>query len=180
MEHNVPKSKNNLKTILPKSTGFRAPKNYFSAAEDCFSSFLIENKFPKETGYRLPENYFDTLERGLSHKLTPKKEVPVLSLKRKLLKYIPYAAAASVAFFLTLNYLSPFATNEINFDVLEKKDIENWIIENSNELSKEDFATLLRSEISNENNFALTELRNDEIEEYMIYSEESSFLNENY
>ena len=180
MEHKGTKSNNNLKTVLPKSTGFSAPKNYFSAAEDCFSSFLIENKFPKENGYTIPENYFNALESAVFHKLTPKKEVNVFSLKRKLLKYIPFAAAASLSLFLTLNYLTPFATNEISFDALDKKDIENWIIENSNELSKEDFATLLRNEISNENNFALTELRNEEIEEYMIYSEESSLLNENY
>jgi hypothetical protein len=47
-------------------------------------------------------------------------------------------------------------------------------------LSNQDFATLLNSEISNENDFALTEIQNEEIEEYMISSIELSLLNENY
>ncbi|MFQ3296723.1 MAG: hypothetical protein ACI9JT_001602 [Polaribacter sp.] len=180
MNYNVNKSEEFLKTVLTKSTGFTAPKNYFSDAEDRFSSFLLEDQLPQENGFTFPENYFENLENDILNKISLKKEVRLISLKSKLLKYIPLTAAASVALFLSINYLNPFATKEISFDTLGKTDIENWIIENSNELSSEDFATLLHSKISNENNFALTNIRNDEIEEYIIYSEESGLLNENY
>jgi|TARA_B110000238_G_C16048206_1_gene404887 hypothetical protein len=180
MNYKVNKSEEFLKTVLTKSTGFTAPKNYFSDAEDRFSSFLLEDQLPQENGFTFPENYFEDLENDILNKVSLKKEARVISLKSKLLKYIPLTTAASVALFLSINYLNPFATEEISFDTLGKTDIENWIIENSNELSNEDFATLLQSKISNENNFALTDIRNDEIEEYIIYSEESSVLNENY
>jgi hypothetical protein len=180
MKYKVKKSEEFLKTVLTKSTGFTAPKNYFSDAEDHFLSFLLEDQLPQENGFTYPENYFENLENAVFKKISPKKEVKIISLKSKLLKYIPLTAAASVALFLSINYLNPFTANEISFDTLGKTDIENWIIENSNELSNEDFATLLHREIFNENNFALTDIRNDEIEEYIIYSEESSLLNENY
>ena len=180
MNYKVNKSEEFLKTVLTKSTGFTAPKNYFSDAEDRFSSFLLEDQLPQENGFTFPENYFEDLENDILNKVSLKKEARVISLKSKLLKYIPLTTAASVALFLSINYLNPSATEEISFDTLGKTDIENWIIENSNELSNEDFATLLQSKISNENNFALTDIRNDEIEEYIIYSEESSVLNENY
>ena len=56
----------------------------------------------------------------------------------------------------------------------------NGVIENSNELSNEDFAALLNNEITNENDFALTDLSNGAIEDYIIYSNSTSLLNENY
>ena len=180
MKQETNKSEAFLKSVLQNNTGFSVPKNYFNTAEERFSSFLIDKEFPKESGFSIPENYFKKVEKSILKKVGFREEKKVISLTNKFLKYIPIAAAASIALFLSINYLNPLSTSKINFNTLGETDIENWILENSNELSKEDFATLLRSEISNENNFALTELRNDEIEEYMIYSEENYLLNENY
>jgi hypothetical protein len=180
MEQKTNKSEAFLKSVLPKSTGFSAPKNYFSSAEERFSSFLLEEALPKENGFTIPENYFEEVESSIVKKIGLKKEVKVITLKNTFLKYIPFAAAASIALFLSINYLNPSNAKEINFDTLGYIDIENWIVENSNELSNQDFATLLNSEISNENDFAFTDIQNDEIEEYMIYSEEHSILDENY
>jgi hypothetical protein len=181
MEQKINKSEAFLKLVLPKSTGFSAPKNYFSSAEERFSSFLLEEELPKENGFTIPENYFEEVESSIVKKIGLKKEVKVIPLKDKFLKYIPFAAAAaSIVLFLSIHYLHPSNAKEINFDTLGYIDIENWIVENSNELSNQDFATLLNSEISNENDFALADIQNDEIEEYIIYSEELSVLNENY
>lgn len=180
MKDNLNNSEDFLKSVLHKDTGFSAPKNYFSEAEDSFSSFLSEDKLPKENGFTVPENYFDALENSIIKKVVPQKGVKVISLKSMLLKYIPIAAAASVALFLSLNYLNPWNTEEVSFETLAQSDIENWVIENSNELSDQDFVALLHSAIVNENDFALTDIKNDDIEEYIIYSEDISLLNENY
>jgi hypothetical protein len=181
MKHNLNNSEEFLKSVLQKDTGFSAPKNYFSEAENSFASFLSENKIPKENGFTIPENYFKDIENSIIEKTVPKKAVKIISLKKTLLKYIPIATAASIALFLSMNYLNPSnTTEEVNFENLAESDIENWIIENSNELSDQDFAALLHSTIINENDFALTDIKNDAIEEYMIYSEDTSLLNENY
>lgn len=180
MEQEINKSEAFLKSVLQNSTGFSVPKDYFDTAEDRFSSFLIEKELPEETGFFVPENYFQTVEKSILKKTGFKKEVKVISLKSKFLKHIPVAAVASIALFLSINYFTSSNYSEINFDLLERTDIENWIVENSNELSDKDFITLLHNEISNENDFALTDLQNDAIEEYMINIEESTLLNENY
>lgn len=180
MKQETNKSEAFLKSVLQNSTGFSVPKDYFNTADDRLTSFFIEKELPEKTGFSVPENYFQTVEKSILKKIRFKKEVKVISLKSKFLKYIPAAAVASVALFLSINYFTSSNDSEINFNTIGETDIENWILENSNELSKEDFAALLHSEISNENNFTLTELRNDEIEEYMIYSEENYLLNENY
>ena len=175
MEQEINKSEAFLKSVLQNSTGFSVPKDYFDTAEDRFSSFLIEKELPEETGFFVPENYFQTVEKSILKKTGFKKEVKVISLKSKFLKYIPVAAVASIALFLSINYFTSSNDSEINFDLLERTDIENWIVENSNELSDKDFITLLHNEISNENDFALTDLQNDAIEEYMINIEAVSY-----
>ena len=180
MEQEINKSEAFLKSVLHNSTGFSVPENYFNTAEDRFSSFLKEKELPKESGFSIPENYFKKLEKSILEKTGLKKEAKVISLKSKFLKYTSYAAAASIALFLSINYFTSLNDSEINFDLLERTDIENWIVENSNELSDKDFVAILHSEISNENDFAITDLQSDAIEEYIINIEESSLLNENY
>ena len=180
MKQETNKSEAFLKSVLQNSTGFSVPTDYFNTADDRLSSFLIEKELPEETGFSIPENYFQNVEKSILKKTGFKKEVKIISLKSKFLKYIPLAAAASVALLLSINYFIFPSTSEINFDTLERTDIENWIVENSNELSDKDFVAILHSEISNENDFALTDLQSDAIEEYMINIKESSLLNENY
>ena len=180
MEKNKNHSEKFLKSVLNKDTGFTAPKNYFKDAEDNFSIFLVADTFAKEKGFTTPKNYFEGLEQSIINKIAMKKEVRVLSLRARFLKYLPIAAAAFVALFLSLNYLIPSNTKTTSFDTLAQSDIENWILENSNELSNQDFATLLHHNIVNENDFALTNILNDDIEEYIINSEDTSILNEIY
>jgi hypothetical protein len=180
MKQEINKSEAFLKSVLQNSAGFSVPKDYFKTAEECFLSFLIEKEIPEETGFSVPENYFQNVEKSILKKIGLKKEAKVISLRSKFLKFTPVAAAASILLFLSINYLTSLQVSEINFDILERTDIENWIVENSNELSDKDFVTLLHNEISNENDFAFTDLHNHAIEEYMINLEESSLLYENY
>ena len=114
MEQEINKSEAFLKSVLQNSTGFSVPKDYFDTAEDRFSSFLIEKELPEETGFFVPENYFQTVEKSILKKTGFKKEVKVISLKSKFLKYIPVAAVASVALLLSINYFTSLNTLEIN------------------------------------------------------------------
>jgi hypothetical protein len=180
MQKEINKSEAFLKSVLRNGTGFSVPKKYFNTAEDRFSSFLIEKELPKESGFSIPENYFKKVEKSILEKTGFKKEVKIVFLKSKFLKHTTASAAASIALFLSINYFTSLNDSEINFDLLERTDIENWIVENSNELSDKDFIILLHNEISNENDFALTDLQNDAIEEYMINIEANSLLNDNY
>jgi hypothetical protein len=180
MENTKQNSEKFLKSIRNKETGFTAPKNYFKDAEDSFSTFLIEDKFPKENGLVAPKGYFKDLEQSIINKIALKKEVRVLSLRIRLLQYMPIGTVAVIALLLSLNYLIPSNTESISFDTLAQSDIENWIVENSNELSNQDFATLLPNNIADENDFALTDIKNDEIEEYIFNSQDISILNEIY
>jgi hypothetical protein len=180
MEKNKNHSEKFLKSVLHKDTGFTAPKNYFKDAEDNFSAFLVVDTFPKENGLDAPKDYFENLEQSIINKIAIKKEVRVLSLRKRLLKYIPLGTAAFIALFLSLNYLIPSNSESTSFDTLAQSDIEHWIVENSNELSNQDFAILLHNNIADENDFALTDIKNDEIEEYIINSEDTSILNEIY
>jgi uncharacterized protein (DUF924 family) len=180
MENDRNNNENFVKSELRKDTGFIAPKNYFKDVEDNFSVFLLKDKFPKENSFTTPKDYFEELEQSIVNRITIKKEVKTLSLKMHLLKYIPYATAASVALFLSLNYFISSAAKDASFDTLVQSDIEHWVVENSSELSDQDFATLIYSNLTNENDFALTDIKNDAIEEYIINSEDSSILNEIY
>ncbi len=105
MENSKNDSKKFLKSVRNKDTDFIAPENYFKDAEDHFSQFLIEDMFPKENGLAAPKNYFEDLEQLIINKVVITKEARVLSLRARLLKYIPLATAAFLALFLSLNYL---------------------------------------------------------------------------
>ncbi|GAB7257601.1 hypothetical protein [Polaribacter sp. OB-PA-B3] len=180
MENNIKNSEDFLKSVIKKNTGLSAPKNYFENAEDKFSAFLKEEKFPKENGFSIPNNYFDALEDSILNKVNTPKKGKVISLKDRIIKFIPVAAAACVALFLSINFYNNFKTDEINFDSLAEVDIENWVIENASDISDEDFATLIHNEVNNENDFAFASLNNTDIENYIIDSDNTSLLNENY
>lgn len=179
MENNLKNSEDYLRKILQKDTGFSTPKKYFSKVEETLSSIIFEEKLPKKNGLQTPENYFNNLEDTILDKVITKK-VKVVSLKNRLLKYIPIATAASIALFLSINFINGSNSKSINFDNLAQVDIENWIIDNATELTTEDFETILNTESINEEDFAFTDLKNDAIEDYIIDTDHTFLLNEDY
>ncbi|TMM28849.1 hypothetical protein FDT66_13165 [Polaribacter aestuariivivens] len=179
MENNIKNNEDFLKSITGKNTGFSAPSNYFDTAEDRFSSFIFEESLPKENSFKTPDSYFENLENEIINKAFPTKETKVISLKSRFLKIIPVASAACIALFLGITYFNTINNKaEITFDSIAQLDIENWIIENSNDLTKDDFANVLNSDIVNENDFAFAELKDDAIEDYIITTDNISILNE--
>lgn len=180
MENNIKNSEDYLKTVLKKDTGFSTPENYFSKVEESLTTIIFQEKLPKKSGLQTPENYFDSLENIILDKVIEKKEVKVISLKERFLKYIPIAAAASIALFLSLNFFNSNNSEIINFDNLAQIEIENWIVDNATELTTEDFATILNTEIMSDDDFAFTDLKNDAIEDYIINTDNTFLLNEDY
>ncbi|WP_439128076.1 hypothetical protein [Polaribacter sp.] len=180
MEDNLRNSEEFLKSVVDKTTGFSVPKDYFSNTDDRFSLFLAEEKIPKKTGFKTPTNYFSELEESILKQTVAKKETKIISFKKRFLNTIPYAAAACILLFFSINFFNISNNDELNFDNLVNTDIENWVLENNTEFSNEDFVNILNTEFLDENEFVFTDLNNNEIEEYIINTDNTSILNELY
>ena len=115
-----------------KETGFNTPKDYFNTFEErLFDRMKTETVIPKETGFKTPDSYFDSLEDSLSKELFhTEKTTKIIPLQRKrnYLKYISYAAAACIVFFVAINFID---TNSDQLTIEEVVDSEiNSFIEN--------------------------------------------------
>ncbi|WP_298763617.1 hypothetical protein [uncultured Polaribacter sp.] len=179
MENEIKNSEDYLKSILKKETGFTTPENYFSKVEDNIETLIFKEKLPTKTGFKVPDAYFNTIQDTILDNIKIEKEVKVISLKQRILKYSAIGVAATIALFLSLNFFNTTATTA-DFNKLAQTDIENWIVENSSEFTTEDFATILNESILNEEEFVFTDLKNDAIEEYIINTDNTYLLNENY
>ncbi|WP_299013752.1 hypothetical protein [uncultured Polaribacter sp.] len=176
------KNKNNndfFKSIKDKNSGFTTPENYFSNIEDKLTAAIFEEQLPTKSGLKVPTNYFENVENKIRQKLEKQNDTKVVSLKAKVLKYVPLSVAASIVLILSINYLTTSKQN-LNFNTIAHTDIENWIVNNSTALTTEDFATILNTEIMNEDDFVFTELNNDAIEDYLLNTDHSYLPIENY
>lgn len=167
-----------LNDEVRKTSGFSMPKNYLDSIENNFIAKLAEQQFPKSSGYKIPEEYLDSLENSIVAKVgfTTKKETKVITLKNKVLKIVPFAAAASVLVFLALNTFNFKSTSNLTFDSLNNQDLEYWY--NTSEINYTDLALVLENEIKYENEFTLTNIQDENIEEYMNSIDNSSILND--
>jgi len=106
---------------------FTVPENYFNSIEDRVLSKIIEDQLPGKLTYNVPDNYFESFEERLfSNAEFSKKETKVISLKSRILKYIPTAAAASILLFIGLNIF----TTKDPFNTISTDELEIWIDEN--------------------------------------------------
>ncbi|MDG2193922.1 MAG: hypothetical protein P8K77_03525 [Polaribacter sp.] len=105
--------------------GFSVPENYLDTVDEILLSKLIEKQLPIENGFVVSEDYFDTMEASLFSNINfPKKESKVISIRKRITRYIPSAAAASVLLFFGLNYFS--LTTTTSFDDISFSDIDHW------------------------------------------------------
>lgn len=112
-----------------QSHGFSVPENYFDSVENAVFAKISESSFPKETGFSVPNNYFETVDKALYKSLNiVHKEPKVISLRTRMLKYIPTAAAASILLFVGLNYMT--LSDSISFESISSDEVENWINNN--------------------------------------------------
>lgn len=178
MKENIKNSEAYLNSVLSKETGFATPKNYFDSVEEDFFATLSEVSIPKKKVFSTPNDYFDTLENSIINKVKfEEKTTKVISLKQKLYKIIPATVAASIALFVSINYFTNL-NSEINFDDLAQTDIETWFLENSSSITSSDIATFISVDDIDINDFAYTNIDDDIIEDYIIYSDNTTLLNE--
>jgi hypothetical protein len=178
MKNKIKNSEVYLNSVLGKENSFSVPKNYFNDLEKRFSNFLIEDKISNKKVFLTPNSYFDTLEDKIIPKVTLKeKNIKIISLKQRIYKVIPFGIAASILLFISVNYFNNFNT-EVSFDNLALSDIETWILDNSSEITSQDIVTFIPTENINTNVFEFTTLNDKDIEDYIIYNDNTSILNE--
>lgn len=172
--------KNSISFINEKTggkSGFSAPSNYFNNLEEEIAIQIAQNNFEKEIAFKVPENYFNNLEdRILSETISEEKETKIISLRKRILKMVPYAAAASIALFLGLNTFVFNSNEQLSIDTLSDNDIEYWL--DSNTLNTSDIAAILEDEIIEDNEFSFTEIKDESIEDYINSIDNTSLLNE--
>lgn len=172
--------KNSIKFINEKTgkkSGFSSPSNYFDNLEEEISCKILEENFEQEIGFNVPHTYFENLDNTILAKVNSKeKKSKVIPLRSKVLKFIPYAAAACIALFIGLNSFVFNVNEQITLENLSDTDIENWL--DSNTLNTNDITEILENEILDENDFSLTELQDDSIEDYIISIDNTSLFNE--
>jgi hypothetical protein len=177
MENEIKNSEMYINKKVGKETGFSTPSNYFDDLEDAILGKVFEDKLPNETGFKVPENYFKTLEEDILNKVSSsKKETKVISLRERVLKIIPFVAAASIVLFIGLNSFVFETNDEFTLDSLSENDIEYWL--ESNTLNSDDMATVLQDDIEEENGFYFMDIEDESIEEYMNTVGDDSLLEE--
>ncbi|MEW4924764.1 hypothetical protein [Algibacter sp. 2305UL17-15] len=148
-----------------KSTGFKAPDNYFeSFDEKILKKLNIESNLAdiKATGFKIPDGYFETLEDRIIGKVSDKKETKVIPLSSK--KTFIYVSSIAAAILLLFN-LSIFDSKP-SFGSLETETVENYIIDEN--ISSYEIASLLTEEQMNEDLFIDYNLDHDNLEEYLL------------
>ncbi|PQJ82232.1 hypothetical protein [Polaribacter glomeratus] len=172
--------KNSVNYISKKTcinTGFSTPADYFNKLEAVIDAKLSEKKLPKENGFKTPDNYFNTIENSVLSKVLPSaKEVKIISFKDRVLKLIPYAAAASIILFIGLNSFVFKTDEELTMDSLSDVEIEYWL--DSNTLFTNDISIVLEDDLLEENDFYFTTIKDETIEDYINSIDNIALFNE--
>ena len=173
MERDLENSIQFIKSKVDKTSGFEAPTNHLDSLEDKLFTKLLEEKLPAKTGFSIPESYFENVEDSI---LSQVKPVKVISLKQRALRIIPFAAAASILLFIGLNAFIFNSNTEVDLNEINDSDIEYWM--NNNDISYNDVALVLEDDITLDNDFSMTTIKDESIEDYMNSIDESSFIYE--
>lgn len=165
-----------LRSKIGEKNGFSTPENYFDGIEDSLSSALSENNFPKETSFNVPTDYFANLENEILAKVTSKvKEVKVISLKQRVLQFIPVAVAASFLLFIGIN---TFSKENATINDITSEELSSWFDNNSENLNSEELAMVFEPDDFDENELSDTTIDEINLEEYLNLIDSSSLLNE--
>lgn len=177
MENEIKNSIEFINRKVGKKPNFSVPYDYFDSIDDIIAVKIVEESLPKDNAFKVPETYFSNLEDSILAQVSlNKKETKVISFKERILKIVPYAAAASIALFIGLNSFVFNSSDTISIDSLSDDDIEYWL--DSNTLNTNDIAAVLENEILEENEFSFTDIEDESIEDYINSIDNSSLLNE--
>lgn len=156
-----------------KNSGFKVPDQYFENFEKQLSNALDDEKENgfllskvEKTGYKVPDQYFETFEDILLTKIKEKKKTTkVISIATiKKLMYISGVAAMIV---LAIILRNPKETNAPDFESIAIADIQEYIISNHVEMSDDELAVLLDSEIDLTEMFEDAIISNEVLEDYL-------------
>ncbi len=162
-----------------KKTGFDIPENYFKGIEEKVTTNIFLEDLPKENTFKTPSNYFDTFEDDLFSKLNlndkKEKEVKVISIKKKVLQFIPLAAAASVLLFIGLNYFNT-TSSSVTFDDITIADVESWYENGYGDTDSDELAIAFNETNIEDDTFS--SITDENLEEYLNDIDNSDFINE--
>mgnify|MGYP003147070231 CR=1 FL=1 len=181
MKSKIINSVTSLEEKIGKKTGFSSPKNYFNNLEEVINAKLIEEALPKAHGFKISDNYFNSLEDQIILKTKKEeaqdfKQTKVISLKDRLLKIIPLAAAASIILFIGLNSYILDNNNTTNLNQISDDDMEYFL--ESNAIHTIDIAAVFNDDFENESILSLTTIEDESIEDYMSSIDNTYLLNE--
>ena len=186
MDSEIKNSENFLKSHIKNETGFKIPDAYFNSFENQFSTFLSEEHFPKKTPFTTPKEYFNHLENSVLIKTLPKKQKVVLFsntnktyFNHKIKTIIAIAAAASIALILGLNLFFFTNTKTISIDDVASNELESWLYNNVNLISRYDLAFVYNDESVNEASIIPNSISDAQIENYLYNQENISLILEN-
>ncbi|WP_397446168.1 hypothetical protein [Polaribacter sp. R77954] len=177
MENDIKHSEDFIKNKVGKKPYFKLPTDYFDTIENEITAKISEDKLDKTNAFKVPEDYFSNVEHEVFKNINfNQKTTKVISFKERLRKAIPYAAAASIALFISLNTFVFNTNKELNFDAISDSEIEYWLDENT--VSTSEIITILEDEILDENAFTFANINDESIEDYINSIDNTSLLNE--
>ena len=178
MEKNKKHINNDLTSKLKDKPGFTTPQNYFNEVEDNFFTKVFESKLPKQSGFDVPTNYFEKIEDTILNKVaTSKKEAKIISLRDRLRKIIPIAAAASVVIFISINFFFK-STNTVTLEDISTTEIENWYENGYGEINNNDIVLNFDDADFNDDELLISSIDEIDIENYLDNIDPSILENE--
>ncbi|MDO6676085.1 hypothetical protein Q4517_11070 [Tenacibaculum sp. 1_MG-2023] len=158
-----------------KDNGFSTPQNYFEKVEETINTSVFIDSLPKNKPFNTPHGYFDTIEARIQSKLAIEqtKESKVISLRKRILQYVPVAAAASVLLFIGINY---FNSQKITFEDITITDIESWYENGYGDIDNSELATALNTSELEEDIFA--SISDETLEDYLSSVDTPTLINE--
>lgn len=180
MENGNQNSINYINKKTGGKSGFSVPSGYFETIEDSFTTKLKEKHFTKAKGFETPDSYFETIEDVILAKVSStKKETKVISLKQRIFKMIPLAAAASIVLFIGLNTFIFNRTEANPFDQLADSEVENWVSNHINLIQDTDIALTYTDIDFDESELIPNSISHDELENYLSNQDNISLILEN-
>ena len=162
-----------LNQTIGKKTGFSIPEDYFNDVEETILTAKSTEVLPTENAFKVPDNYFDSLENNISHQLKSTNKKPVITLQKRLLKYMLLATAAAILLFIGINR---FNVNTFSFDDVTLTDLE-FLHENG-------YTTIYTDELAitlNSDDFyddILPSVNDESLEDYFNTIDNTTILNE--
>ncbi|WP_440066168.1 hypothetical protein [Tenacibaculum discolor] len=158
-----------------KDCGFSTPQNYFEEVEETINTSVFIDSLPKKKAFSAPDGYLDAIEAKIQSKLETEQttETKVISLRKRILQYIPVAAAASVLLFIGINY---FNTQKITIEDITITDIESWYENGYGDIDNSELAVTINTSELEEDIFA--SISDETLEDYLDSVDIPTLINE--